>query len=47
MPATSSDDEFLDRVSRGSPSVAAELDHRYRQALPACAMGVGWQPSAA
>jgi RNA polymerase sigma-70 factor (ECF subfamily) len=33
MPATSSDDEFLDRVSRGSPSVAAELDHRYRRRL--------------
>ncbi|MGA2259752.1 MAG: ECF-type sigma factor [Thermoguttaceae bacterium] len=33
MSATPSEDEFLDRVSRGNPSAAAELDHRYRQRL--------------
>ncbi len=33
MLATPSDDEFLCRVSRGNPSAAAELDHRYRQRL--------------
>ena len=32
MSATPSD-EFLDRVSRGNPSAAAELDHRYRRRL--------------
>ena len=33
MPAIPSEDEFLDRVNRGNPSVAAELDCRYRQRL--------------
>ncbi|MGO9115410.1 MAG: ECF-type sigma factor [Thermoguttaceae bacterium] len=33
MSATPSEDEFLDRLSRGNPSAAAELDHRYRQRL--------------
>ena len=33
MSATPSEDEFLDRLNRGSPSAAAELDFRYRQRL--------------
>jgi len=33
MSSTPSEDEFLDRVSRGNPSAAAELDRRYRQRL--------------
>jgi RNA polymerase sigma-70 factor, ECF subfamily len=33
MSATSSEQKFLERVSRGSPSAAAELDRRYRQRL--------------
>jgi RNA polymerase sigma-70 factor, ECF subfamily len=33
MSATPSENDFLDRVSRGSPSAAVELDHRYRQRL--------------
>ena len=48
MPTTPSEGEFLDRVSRGNPSAAAELDHRYRQRL--CRLvqaGVGRQHSAA
>src|SRR5208337_260130 len=33
MSAAPSEDDFLDRISRGSASAAAELDHRYRQRL--------------
>jgi len=33
MSATPSEGEFIDRVSRGNPSAAAELDYRYRQRL--------------
>ena len=33
VSATPSEDGFLDRVSCGTESVAAELDHRYRQRL--------------
>jgi RNA polymerase sigma-70 factor (ECF subfamily) len=33
MSATPSEDAFLDRLSRGNPSAAAELDHRYRRRL--------------